>query len=318
MEIVVGISDLGGFGDVVAAAKIGDGLTMQGHDVAYKFYWNSAKQKAEMLFPGRDFPSERERDEYEYGKPLKIDAIGGSGAGLEADIFVDQVDHDSCQSGTPILLVPGFNEKYAYVSTPIVSMEGESEIAEFKSLSPTFYKPFGLDRLPNPGEENIRDVITENVRSMGGGEAKRALGECQRIGVCYAYNSDSAMNFVDWLYKSTEFSSEKLGVVVLAKTEIKREVEDGLNRGYHKFTTIGSDGEVHVEKSSNLLVAVIATQPQELTTRLFWSAEMPNLVTGGQSLSDAVYGLVFGKGQGFFYEANTWKFDSFKGIARII
>ena len=318
MEIVLGTSELGGFGDVVAAAKIGEGLAMQGHDVTYKFYSEAARWKAKALFPGRDFPPERKHCGYTCEDVLKIDAIKSVPA-TDADIFVGEIDRYSL-SGAPIRLQPGFHEKHAYVSTPIRGSGegGGSVVVEFQQLSPTFYRPFSLDRLPNPGEENIRDVVTENIGSMDGSAVKRALGECQRIGVCYTYNSNSIIGFVEWLSEAASASSERLGIIVLTKCEIEDEVRLKLIESKLKYTVIGSDGEVHDADGSNLLVAVMATQPQEITTRLFWSAEMPNYVTGGQSLSDAVYGLVFGKGQGFLYEACDWKVVSRDGIFKMM
>lgn len=316
MEIVVGVSEFGGFGDVVAAAKIGEVLAMQGHDVAYNFYHGSAQQKAEELFPGLEFPLGHQHDEYEYGKPLKIDVIKSNRAN-GPDIFVGEVDRRT-SSDAPILVMPGFNKKFAYVSTPIVCAEGGSVVAEFQQLTPVLYRPFDLDRLPSPGEENIRRVLTENVRSMDGRAAKNALGECQRIGVCYTYNHGSMLGFLDLLQDAAAASSEKLGVVALTKAENERDVKKGLSERHPRYTIIGSDGEVHRGRGSNVVVAVVKTQPQELTTRLFWSSEMPNYVTGGQSLSDAVYGLVFGKGQGFLYETNAWKVSSRDGMFKIM
>ena len=320
MEIVIGITEMGGFGDVVAAAKAGEALTKQGHNVTYNFHMETAKEKAERIFPGQNFPLAKMPREYEYGKPLIIDVIGASHPAMNrtADIFVGEVDRVYVTEGIPILLQPGFDCEYAYVSTPIVSEVRESAVEEFRQLVPKFYKPFGLDRLPNPGEEDIRDVITENIRLMGSKAVKRALGECERIGVCYTFESSSTTGYLDRMNDAAAGSSERLGVVVLARTDNQERVKRDLDRSDSKYTIIGSDGRVHGRGDSKVLVMVMDTQPQEITTRLFWSAEMPNHVTGGQSLSDAVYGLVFGNGQGFIYEANWWKIASSEGIFKIM
>ena len=314
MDVTIRVFELGGFGDVVAAVKMGEALSEQEHTVTYQLHDLKVKHKFDTLFPG--LKSAFTYNNETHGE-LTI-AVIGNGYNTCNDVFVGEFDYLESSPNRPVTIMPGLSDYYAYVDTPFNRRAQHSAVKEFSLLTPMFYAPYRLDALPKPGEENIREVIIENVWSMKSDKARDMLYKSERIGVCYAAMPESIVKFANQLrIASNGFARKRLGVAVLSDANTEKKVKEQLlEKG--GYAIIGSDAKIEGDANSKVLVAMLGTKPQTVTTSLFFSSEMPNLVTGDGSLSDAIYALTFLNGQGFFYEPNPWKSQTTEGITKLM
>ncbi|MDE1768349.1 MAG: hypothetical protein KGH62_03195 [Candidatus Micrarchaeota archaeon] len=110
----------------------------------------------------------------------------------------------------------------------------------------------------------------------------------------------------------------KYGIVVIPSDYDTEHYLRGEFEGVCGFTSISSDGKVIGKTNEDVFIIVLPHQDQTTATRLFRASEMPNTVTGDNSLSDSIYSLVFENGQGFFYEERQWKRNTMRGMVDIM
>ncbi|MDE1768625.1 MAG: hypothetical protein KGH62_04625, partial [Candidatus Micrarchaeota archaeon] len=231
----------------------------------------------------------------------RINVIGGL---IEReDVEIQEFDRP-VRLGETITFRPGI-QNYGGRNRLICKYDIPSHMEEFPYTIPMFYAPHKNDELPEPGEEDIRDVLIEAASSGTGDSLKRAIHDSRRIGVCYAYKYRSVATYIRQTVMASDDLGEGMAVVVLGNRALRHlgyDIEDGLN----------------IIKEGRVSIIMLGDVPQTLATRLFWASEMPSLVTGDNSLSDVLYGLVFGKGQGFYYEKCKWKSGLYEGMHDLI
>lgn len=316
MNVIIGISDLGGFGDVVSSIKIGEALQAKGHQVSY--YMDDDSQslpgKLNAIFPDLAATYRTTQDIVSDTTSLRINVVGPILS--RPDIYVSEFN-DEC----PHFPLPSA----AYICTGVSAKEGDRAVLPrpvpmgmFSFHVPMFYAPYRKAELPEPGEEDIRSVITGSVRHSFEPDALKAINNCEMIGVCYTNNEADLVSFSMQAAVASAASGKRIGIVAFqpGETEHQDTIMKRCERG--SLSCIATDGSLLGGEGSAVTVIMLPSVPQTVSTRILWASEMPNVVTGDHSLSDAMHALAFGNGQGFIYEMNRWKHNLCMEMASLI
>lgn len=317
-DVVVRAYDLGGFGDIAGAMRVASFIQRNGLVVKIAPSSSSALEKLRILNPDVDYSI----GESENNRGIQVDVAGhyndGRLSGQEIQVphnYTEDMDHPNDRSEiVPIYLKSGLRAVRNRVPSQ-VSLQG---------FAPMFYRPFREWDLPKPHERDFRKQILQALRlgkkANASNGIERVLDKTDKVG--FAHMSPGvAMDIFQHPYfigvaEAQRTSKQKLAVGVF----LGRELEDrvGANASSHNWNFVKSDGTTSEYNPRYPTLVCLGAQPQTITTGLFLSSNMPNLVTGDLSLSDALYGLIAMDGPAFYYETAPWKVPTFAELAKIL
>lgn len=304
--------DLGGFGDIAGAMRTASHIQSGGLVTRLVSTSPSAADKLGILAP--DVPVARQSTDV-----LQIDVAGhyhdsrtNQDPKKVPHIFSEDMDNPSDRASVvPVYIKSGLVPK----GSPIgIEVEGQPG-------NPMFYRPFREWDLPRPGQVDVRGLIMEAAGNLSPAGLERILGQTDNIAFSHFKPHMSAEEFLNSPYvRALKEAAENfdgnfaLGLFFNGNLEEQVAVH-ALSEGY---SMIMSDGTVFEGEHGRPALVFLGPQPQLMTTSLFVSATMPNIVTGDLSLSDSLYALVAMGGQGFFYDCPSWKQPTYNELRRML
>lgn len=324
---VVRAYDLGGFGDIAGAMRVASFLQRTGIDTRIKAKSKSALEKLQILNPDVEFSL---NGDGKNNGTIQVDVAGhyrDDRNPFNGDIphhFTEDMDNPSNRRK----VVP------IYLKTGLTNNPTQIPVQLNVQSNPMFYRPFREWDLPKPGERDVRKQIIQAIQKIGRIQRlfginklkglERVLQETERIG--FAHLSPQIQN----LHPAEILEHPYFYAVHAAKLNYGHtfgiglfshpSLEARLSRValQKHWNVVSRNGEVLKFDPDIPTLIFLGQQPQMTTTGLFLSSNIPNLVTGDLSLSDALYGLIAMEGQGFFYETPDWKMPTFQELARIL
>jgi hypothetical protein len=324
-DVEVRAYDLGGFGDIAGALRVASHLARQGKSVVVRPTTRSAAEKLTILGP--DVPASTDAR----GR-IKIDVAGHylDNRTHKNNDVPHQFSEDMDNWGDRSKIVP------LYLKSGMAAM-GQQKNGQ--PMNPMFYRPLREWDLPKPGERDVREMlraifrpkdsvwnqITQFITTAGtvkpipAGELEQVLG-ADRIGFAHIapYDPTSFFNhsYLRAVTVAAAHYDARFSVGLFLGKEMERAIiPQAIARGFGAYTRDGTHWSPQPHKPSLLF---LGPQPQMVTTSLFLSADMPNLVTGDLSLSDGLYGVLAMDGPGFFYDTPGWKIPTLQAIANIL
>ncbi len=319
-EVVVRAYDLGGFGDIAGAMRVASFLQRGGKVTQLKATSDSALKKMQILIPDTPFT----RDSYGEGEPIQVDVAGHYMDGRVAknnDVphnYTEDMDHPNDRGKiVPIYLKSGM--------LPL-AVTGGHIAPNLGKYAPMFYRPYREWDLPQPNERDVHQQILEAIKArkisahLFKTNIGRVLDRTDKIGFAHI-SPMQPMGIFDHPYfqavmKAQNVTDKKFGVGVFLNGQVEKEIlanQQGLN-----WNVVGSDGSVSHYDPRKPTIFFLGAQPQMTTTGLFLASNMPNLVTGDLSLSDALYGLLAMEGPAFYYETAPWKVPTHHAIIQML
>jgi hypothetical protein len=229
-------------------------------------------------------------------------------------VYSEDMDHENDKGNlVPVYLKSGLRNIR-------VSVPREAGLDVF---SPMFYRPYREWELPKPGERDfkkqIADILAPKVVGGNGKDFTLPLDAVEKMGFAhtsFGLNAGTLLRqpYLQSIMSAQRASGQKFGVGVFLQQDVRfrAEVKDG------GWNLVDSDGSVEYYYPDRPTLFCLGAQPQATTTGLFLSANIPNLVTGDLTLSDAIYGLIAMEGPAFFYETASWKFPTHSQLFRIL
>jgi len=316
-EVNVRAYDLGGFGDIAGAMRVASFLQRRGLPTQITYCQDSAQDKLRILNP--DTPV-RVSSGDDFDSAIQIDIAGHYGDRRVRKnknvphAFTEDMDNSqNRKKETPLYLKSGLTPKKSTLLLEIRTAE----------YVPMFYRPFREWELPKPEERDARTQIREAYRAQQAPIKKltskviRTLEKTDKIGFAHFNPGTTAQDLFSHPYfsimqRAHQNTKIKLGVGVFFNKQTEKEVAA---RGIkNNWNVVRSDGTIERYCLTNPTIFCLGPQPQTTTTGLFLSANIPNLVTGDLSLSDAMYGLIAMNGPAFFYETAPWKGPTFNEL----
>jgi hypothetical protein len=328
-EIRVRAYDLGGFGDIAGAMRVASYLQKLGIPTDIQAKSASALAKLGLLQPDVRFSLNGSNQ----GTVL-IDV-----AGHYKDSRVDE-NHDVPHHYSEDMDNPQDRRKIVpiYMKSGLKTAERVPVRFNLGMENPMFYRPYREWELPKPGIRDLRKLIFETLTGKNPGESvfssikkyfsreslrlEHVLDEIDHIG--FAHLSPQISQYPDVLLDHPYFStvhkahlnsSGTYGIGMFVPANLEEFISIFAHNRY--WNVIRSSGLFMKFNKDLPTIIFLGPQQQMTTSSLFVSSDIPNLVTGDLSLSDAIYSLIAMDGKGFFYESPSWKLPTLYEMARI-
>ena len=321
---IVRAYDLGGFGDIAGAMRVASHLQRTGVPTKIKTKSKGAMQKLKILKPDVDYSFSEKPSK----GVIEVDVAGHYKDDRNKDDsdvphhYTEDMDNPSTRKQVvPIYLKTGLTEKEARVPGRVFGQ------------APMFYRPYREWDLPKVNERDPRKQIIDAIlpdsmtlfllgRNLN--RLENTLDQIGSFGFAHLSPAIQSIHPAEILEHPYFFAVHKAALNTEKNYAVGLFVGPEMERGLSIFAlekywnVIRSNG--HIQKFDKDLPTLIFLGPQQQTTTtgLFLSANMPNLVTGDLSLSDAMYALLAMEGQGFFYETPGWKAPTFNELSRML
>ena len=334
VDVEVRAYDLGGYGDIAGAIRLASHLQRTGLTTVLYATSESALSKARTLQP--DVPIEQTPSKAR----IFLDVAGHYKDSRNRDetevphLYVEDMDNpQSRREAVPLYLKTGLQ--------PV----GEQIKAKYGGFSqnPLFYRPFREWDLPQPDQRDVRKLLLEAFSSSPSRSSPATHSKAEATAISQIDARSALENALDRVERfafahfrphlrgEDFFNSSYLRLV----TEMAKEYDTRFALGFFFGNPLENEiaekaqamGYGVVRKSQNTFQAgdskmpvliFLGPQPQLRTTSLFLSANMPTIVTGDLSLSDALYGVLAQEGPAFFYDCPTWKRPTFEELNLIM
>ncbi len=320
-EVNIRAYDLGGFGDIAGAMRVASFLQKRGLQTQMTYCQKSAYNKLRILNPDTTIKANNTAN---LGRAIQIDIAGhyrdprvGRDNSVPHTFTEDMDNSQDRKKETPLYLKSGLKPRKNTLPLEIRATEHV----------PMFYRPFREWELPKPEQRDARAQIMETytaqqtpIRKLKNG-AIRALKNTDKIGFAHVNPGMDIANLFSHPYFSTvkqahRYSPTNFGIGVFFNAKLEEKIATiGKRRNWNIIRSNGTTENYDQEQPS---VFCLGPQTQTKTTGLFLSANMPNLVTGDLSLSDAMYGLIAMQGPAFFYETAPWKTSTLTELSSMI
>ncbi len=332
LDAVVRAYDLGGYGDIAGAMRVASYLQRIGIETAIQPTSLGALEKLTVLNPDVLLSDRPEKDtiQIDVAGHYKDDRNSKSITPTISDIphhFTEDMDNPAQRKeAVPLYMKTGLSiaqpPTLFYVNHP--------------KQKPLFYRPY---REWEFEERSVRDARLElllamlekregRIRSLLAWSQKQKLGRIlegiDKVGFAHL-SPEIQVNGPETILEHPYFAAiftakmhytEKFGIGLFVNQETeKRLTKTALRKNWG---AISSAGEVVRYDPDFPTLIFLGPQSQRTTANLFLSADIPNLVTGDLSLSDALYALIAMDGQSFFYEVPRWKVPTYKELTNIL
>jgi hypothetical protein len=317
-DVVVRAYDLGGYGDIAGAMRVASHCDKIGLRTRVLPKSESALSKLLTLGPDTKFDTESNA----YRGAIQVDVAGHYGDyrnNTNNEVphhYTEDMDNPSDRS----TIVP------CYMKTGL--RPHSSVLFSGNVFGPMFYRPFREWELPQSGERDARKLCyqaisknAKNWRELGG-----VIPRISRMG--FVHLSPQIQNrsrevaehpYFEAVHGAAISSNSSYGLGLFVSNNIEQDLVSAFHfYSANKWNIIRSSGEIEAFDSAKPTIVFLGPQHQRLTTSLFLSSDIPNLVTGDLSLSDALYALIAMGGHGFFYETPAWKNPTQKEIVRLL
>lgn len=306
--VQVRVYDLGGYGDVAAAARMASHLAHNGHDVSLVPSHPQVSYKLNVLKP--DVPVRA----YRLGAII-VDGYGSHLNTITQDrphIFFGDYGFDrKPKSSVPI-----------YVRAGLWTVQSTNDEPE----QPMFFRPYREWDILKPKDIDVKKFVMDSMFSVDQNsrkmiEAKSSLegilDQSGRIAFAHFHPGITATEFFNRPYvRLLEYAAQHFETGFLlglflddkTKTEIAKEAYE------RNYTVVDNTGLVVAGLGDKPTLLFLGPQSQSTVTQLLMSSTMPNIVTGDKTLSDAAYGLITINGQGFFYDCPEWLEPTMKAL----
>ncbi|GEM_PF-4915876 len=314
-EVVVRAYNLGGYGDMAAAMRVASHLQHSGIRTAILATSPDVFRVLQILSP--DVPVITQGT-----SALQIDVSAcyrDSGSWKRIGpphLFVEELDwnQENRKDHAPLYLKTGLAD---------LGSQRDDELLQGEIRNPMFYRPFREWELPEPGNRHARQLILESMRKTADNlrDLAAILGETDYISFARFrpnITAEQALSseYITAIGRTANSSCSSYAVGIFAPQTLEdRMAEQAISQSY---TVVKSDGKARRASGKRLALIFLGPQTQLTTTSLFLSADVPNLVTGHCSLSDAIYGLIAMDGPGFFYDCDSWETHTFRALTRIL
>ncbi|MBI2667017.1 hypothetical protein HYX13_05380 [Candidatus Woesearchaeota archaeon] len=332
IDVEVRAYDLGGYGDIAGAIRLASHLQRTGFNTVLYAASDSALSKARTLQP--DVPIKQTPSEAR----ILLDVAGhykDNRNRNEAEVphlYVEDMDNPQSRStAVPLYLKTGLKS---------VGKQIEAKYGGF-SQNPLFYRPFREWDLPQPNQRDVRKLLLDAFSPSPSHSSSDSKAETTAMSQIDARSElEKALQRVErfafghfrpHLERDDFFNSPYLHLVTKMAEEYDTRFALGFFFGGNLENEIAEKAEKMgygvVRKNKNIFQAgnskmpvliFLGPQPQLRTTSLFLSANMPNIVTGDLSLSDALYGVLAQEGPAFFYDCPSWKRPTFDELSVIM
>ncbi len=332
-DVIVRAYDLGGFGDIAGAMRVASHLQRTGAETEIRATSASALEKLRILKPDVSFDLKNSSSRFD--GTVHVDVAGHYGDERNKsnrDIphhYTEDMDNpQNRRKAVPSYLKSGLQEHK--VGVPLV--------IDLNGHTPMFYRPFREWDLPKPEERDARKQILEAICSEKKGffgslikyhplarDLKRELEKFDKIG--FAHLSPQVLNYPGEILLEhpyfqavhsahTNNDNQRLAIGLFMNGNLEAKVATAALQKY--WNVIDSTGLV-LRKNKDLPTLIfLGPQPQTTVAGLFLSSNIPNLVTGDLSLSDALYGLIAMNGPAFFYETPDWKVPTLIELTKML
>src|SRR3989344_6660142 len=179
--------------------------------------------------------------------------------------------------------------------------------------------------LPKPGERNPRQQIVEVLAEKGVLTPRNngLIASMDKIGFAHIspeIQESSPSGIITHPYfkalKCASVNDDKkyaLGLFINGELETRISIS-AIKENWNVLNSCGT--KFHGDPKYPTLI-FLGPQQQTTVSGLFLSSDIPNLVTGDLSLSDALYGLIAMDGPAFYYETPGWKAPTFNELFNI-
>ena len=326
-DVIVRAYDLGGFGDIAGATRLASFLNIIGLDTKIKATSSSALEKLKLLRPDVTFGNGEIKD----NNALQVDIAGhyrDRRNGPNYDVphhYTEDMDNlNDRRLEVPLYLKSGLMEQ----------AQGIPKSFNLGPHAPMFYRPFREWDLPQSGK---RDAVGEIIEALSNNGTLAKLG---KKGIIEYVNLLDSHNRIGFAHLSPEIQSQdprvilehpyfhaihtahvnnngqRFAVGMFVGKDLETKLCETALLNY--WNAVDSNGRVISSNPDLPTLLFLGPQPQVTTTSLFLSSDIPTLVTGDLSLSDALYGLIAMKGPAFFYEAPSWKTPTLLELMKIL
>ena len=328
-EVVVRAYDLGGFGDIAGAMRVASHFQRTGTKTLIKGTSHSAVEKLEILSPDVNFKESQVGSD---NHVIKVDIAGHYKDGRNngnSDVphhFTEDMDNPSDRR----------KEVPIYLKSGLHSHQHPSQIPFYTHINghtPMFYRPFREWDLPKPGQRDARRQIlealetkkrfalfkkpTSNLQKLLEGQNKIGFAHISPQMQAWPPEKIFEHPYFHAIYTAhISKDSDKFTIGLFLNGELEKRLTSVAESKY--WNVVGRDGQSTKFNRDLPTLLFLGSQPQTTVTGLFLSSDIPNLVTGDLSLSDALYGLIAMDGPAFFYETPTWKIPTLTELGSIL
>ncbi len=335
-EVVVRAYDLGGFGDIAGAMRVASHMSKVGLETKISAKGKSAFNKLLILRPDVAHSLKNGSSEDE---AIQVDIAGhykderNAPSNDVPHVYTEDMDNfQDRRRSVPVYLKSGLASRPLDVPVSI----GVAGMA-----APMFYRPFREWELPKPEQRDSRRQMLEAINATASSGlltksfnlfkkrnlltlAKLIEGH-NRIG--FAHLSPQIQSYPpEFILEHPYFASihrahlnnQELRFAVGLFLDKEREFHLANAAMERYWNVVRSDGDILSRNKDLPTLVFLGPQPQTRVTGLFLSSDIPNLVTGDLSLSDALYGLIAMNGPGFFYECPDWKIPTHVSLMNMI
>lgn len=318
MNTTVRAYDLGGFGDVAGAMRVASHLQKIGTKAKILPVTTSVAQKLAILGPDVETTDEK-------SPSIQIDVAGyyqdsrnSSRVPIPHHFTEDMDNFGERRMNVPLYMKSGLEQKVDELPRGI-STHG----------NPMFYRPYREWEIPVGVDARELLIKTKKKSKIQKILSRRTSFEkhvegIRNIGFAHTSFTNPKHFFAHPYFQSIILASgcsdDTYGIGLFVPESLEQQMA---NYGEQFAKHIGINiGMVRSDGTStglhNFNIVFLGPQSQLTTTGLFVNSDLPNLVTGDLTLSDAMYALLAMDGQGFFYETPNWKFPTHKELVRII
>ena len=311
-DVQVRTWDLGGYGDIAGAMRTASHIRYGGLETAIIPTSGGALRKLMILSP--DVPIS---PDISYSA-MQVDVAGHYNDSRTSrdptqvpHMFAEDMDNPENRGYiVPIYIKSGLVPKGSQVSA---QLGGSSQ-------NPMFYRPHREWELPEPGKRDVKSLLMHATGNNNPSGLQAILKQTDNIAFGHFKPHISPEEFLNSPYvRALEAAAENFDGYFALGLFFNQEMEAQITRLaiQEGYTIFGTNGAIKGNSNKPALI-FLGPQPQMMTSSLFVSSTMPNIVTGDLSLSDAVYALIAMESHGFFYDCPSWKLPTYQEMARIL
>ena len=294
-KVAVRAYKVGGYGDTSAAIKIAEALESEGRDVKLVSHMPYVDRALHMLGTSVKIIHAAQHDERNRSEAdaILIDAIKSRVPGEFDDPFGFPIAH---------IYVSEFDGPVGVAAHSLRPGLFDGSSHQFMFYRPRPYPVVSLEEAMSAAFSNVHDTSL--------------FGQIEKFGIAYTSSGHKPGEIIHSNYfLGVKEASKKcdgiVGLVIPKSGMVALEYrEAALWENWNVVTAHDKRPELEPNKPTLFITGPI---PQQKLSQLHARANIPSLVTGDQTLSDAIYFALTG-GHGFFYDAPQWKSTTLTGM----